>query len=319
MPIKYIFYFSILILHQVSLSAVIDFKKKVWPILEERCVECHKSPYEKNGVLKNPKAGLRLDGAAHIMHGSDDGPVLIVDHPSRSSLYQRVTLPAEDSDHMPPKGAPLSVEDKEILRMWIAQGVDFGAWVGATDGTEELRDRKKKSQLPKASYLKEIDILSLGVTSVDIKLLDELSQKTGFFIRPLGIGSPLLEIRVVTEPSKISDEMIKELATIKDNIMRVDLRDSAITDKSLTLISTFPRLTDLNLMGTTVTSVGIISLKKTSKLKNLNLVNTQVSDSVVEQLASFPNLQNLFLWNSNFTAKGVNLLRSKKTNAEINF
>jgi hypothetical protein len=72
-------------------------------------------------------------------------------------------------------------------------------------------------------------------------------------------------------------------------------------------------------MGTSVTSVGIISLRKTSKLKNLNLVNTQVSDSVVEQLASFPNLQNLFLWNSNFTAKGVNLLRSKKTNAEINF
>ena len=32
------------------------------------------APYEKNGITKKPKAGLRLDGAAYIMHGSDDGP-----------------------------------------------------------------------------------------------------------------------------------------------------------------------------------------------------------------------------------------------------
>ena len=50
-----------------SLSAVINFRDEVWPILEERCVECHKAPYEKNGVMKEPKAGLRLDGAAYIL------------------------------------------------------------------------------------------------------------------------------------------------------------------------------------------------------------------------------------------------------------
>ena len=44
---------------------VVDFEKEVWPILESRCVECHKAPYELNGLLKKPKAGLRLDGAAH--------------------------------------------------------------------------------------------------------------------------------------------------------------------------------------------------------------------------------------------------------------
>ena len=82
---------------------VVDFEKQVWLILENRCIECHKAPYEQAGRVKNPKAGLRLDGAAYIMLGSDDGPVIKVDHPSQSSLYIRVTLPYEDDEHMPPK------------------------------------------------------------------------------------------------------------------------------------------------------------------------------------------------------------------------
>jgi hypothetical protein len=319
MPASSFFVLFNLVLLQSSSVAVINFKNQVWPILERRCLECHKSPYEKNGILKKPKAGLRLDGAAHIMHGSDEGAVVVVNHPSRSSLYQRVILPEGDSDHMPPKGEPLSVQDKEILRMWIAQGVDFGTWIGATDGVDELTAQKKKSQLPQASYLKEIDNLSEGVNPVEMNLLDEISRKTGLLVRPLGIGSPLLEVRVVTEPSKTGDEMIHALASLKDNIVKVDLRGSAITDRSLNDLSSFPRLISLNLMGTPVTLEGIISLKETPRLKSLNLVNTMVTDSAAKELASFPHLQKLFLWNSKFTEKGISLLRSQNTISEINF
>ena len=117
-------------------------RRKFGPILEERCVECHKAPYELNGKLKEPKSGLRLDGAAYIMHGGDDGPVVVADHPSRSSLYQRVILTDDDSDLMPPKGDPLSHSQKEILRKWIAQGLDFGKWEGQTDGIDKLKQEK---------------------------------------------------------------------------------------------------------------------------------------------------------------------------------
>ena len=86
----------------------IDFEKEILPILQDRCIECHQSPYEKNGRLYKPKAGLRMDGLAHLMFGSDDGPVLIPNHPSKSAIYTRVTLPADDDDRMPPKGEPLT-------------------------------------------------------------------------------------------------------------------------------------------------------------------------------------------------------------------
>ena len=81
----------------------IDFEKEILPILQDRCIECHQAPYEKNGRLYKPKAGLRMDGLAHLMFGSDDGPVLIPNHPSKSAIYIRVVLPADDDDRMPPR------------------------------------------------------------------------------------------------------------------------------------------------------------------------------------------------------------------------
>ena len=74
----------------------------------------------------------------------DDGRIIVPDHPSRSPLYQRITLPADDDDVMPPKGDPLTKAQSEIIRKWIAQGVDFGTWEGATDGIEKFVSRNKK-------------------------------------------------------------------------------------------------------------------------------------------------------------------------------
>ena len=135
MRLKNLFFICLIFhINQFMLMAVIDFEKQVLPILQDRCIECHKAPFEQNGRVKKPKAGLRLDGPGHIIAGSDDGLVVVVDHPSQSSLYQRIILPSDDDDIMPPKGDPLNFQEKEIIRKWIAQGLDFGRWVGATDG-----------------------------------------------------------------------------------------------------------------------------------------------------------------------------------------
>ena len=83
--------------------------------------------------------------------------------------------------------------------MWIAQGLDFGTWAGATDGIDAISERKKDDQLPQASYLAEIG--SVGSRSEDLgKInLEQISKKSGLLVRPLGIGSKLLEVRVVTD------------------------------------------------------------------------------------------------------------------------
>lgn len=42
--------------------------------------------------------------------------------PEESSIIQRVVLPADDDDVMPPKGGPLKSEEIALLKQWVAEG-----------------------------------------------------------------------------------------------------------------------------------------------------------------------------------------------------
>ena len=65
----------------------------VQAILDRNCVKCH-GPLEQN-------AGLRLDSAAGLLRGSDDGAVAKIGDPDGSKLLA-VLVPGADP-HMPPK------------------------------------------------------------------------------------------------------------------------------------------------------------------------------------------------------------------------
>ena len=98
-----------------STSAQIDagfYTSKVKPLLKEKCVACH-------GPIRS-EAGLRLDTAAHITRGSDDGPILTTEHPDDSKILKRV-LEAAPSDRMPPEGegVALFADEVAVLRDWI--------------------------------------------------------------------------------------------------------------------------------------------------------------------------------------------------------
>ena len=288
-----------------SMNGVVDFEKEVWPILEERCVECHKAPYELNGELKKPKAGLRLDGAAYLMHGGDEGPVVVADHPSQSPLYQRVILPEDDDDHMPPKGDPLTHRQNEILRKWIAQGLDFGKWVGQTDGIEELTQKKKAdSTVFVPEHIKFYDKLSAGLKPLPEAELARVAKETGLMIRPIGIGSPLVEVRVVTNPFQIGDAEIGKLRPLAGHLAKLDLRNTGITERSLVEIASFSKLTELNLRGTKIGDSGLSKVSRLSALQTLNLCQTEVSDKGLGWLKNFKSLRQVFLWGSRVSPEG---------------
>src|SRR5262249_24724401 len=80
--------------------------------LDRNCVKCH-GPLEQN-------AGLRLDSAAGLSRGSDDGPVVNLGNPESRKLVQ-VLAPGADP-HMPPK-KQLPDHDISSLRAWITAAV----------------------------------------------------------------------------------------------------------------------------------------------------------------------------------------------------
>lgn len=112
----------------------VDFEKQVLPVLKETCFKCHEKEHEENGKVKKPKGGLRLDGAAVIMKGGKEYPNenVVAGKPDASWLVKTMTLPESDDLAMPPegKGDRVSAANIELIKKWISEGANFGAWKG---------------------------------------------------------------------------------------------------------------------------------------------------------------------------------------------
>lgn len=91
------------------------FASTVLPVLERTCVSCH-------GPEK-AKSDLRLDTLAAVRKGGKNGPVLKPGDSSVSPLVQRLLLPPDHDDRMPPEGKPQpTVEEIAALKRWIDAG-----------------------------------------------------------------------------------------------------------------------------------------------------------------------------------------------------
>ncbi len=92
----------------------VDYARDIKPILAARCTSCH-------GSIRQ-KAGLRLDTAALVRRGGDDGPAIMPGRSAESLLIERVTAVGED--RMPPEseGVGLSPDEIARLRAWIDGG-----------------------------------------------------------------------------------------------------------------------------------------------------------------------------------------------------
>ena len=137
----------------------VDFHSEIMPILQQRCNDCHKAPYEENGRTKNPKAGLRFDTYDWLMKGSEDiGPIIEAGDTDASILFEVITLPPDDDMIMPPKGDPLTADQIDLFRRWILEGATekptgkvVTAAVTTTDSSnEEKNSDENKDKIHKA-------------------------------------------------------------------------------------------------------------------------------------------------------------------------
>ncbi len=93
----------------------VSFADEVAPILNANCIKCHGGPPDDGDVIL--EAGLNLTSYETVMAGSEYGSVVEPGNPDDSMM---ITL-IQDGD-MPEEGGPLSPEDIEVIRTWIAEG-----------------------------------------------------------------------------------------------------------------------------------------------------------------------------------------------------
>ena len=114
-----------------------DFQREVRAILESSCISCHGS--------ESQKGGLRLDTLAFTLEGGDSGPALTLGNKSESLILERIHLPVDDDEIMPPKNGPLSKNQKDILNRWIATGAKWPKGIQLREITKRELSLRQKS------------------------------------------------------------------------------------------------------------------------------------------------------------------------------
>lgn len=292
----------------VSAQGAVNFEKDILPVLTKKCVDCHRAPYEEAGKKKEPKAGLRLDASWAILKGSENGPVLTPGAPDKSAIYEAVMLPKDDDGHMPPKGDDLTPEEIKALKSWIAEGADFGGWIGSKDGMPA------GAQMATAKEVKprEHDLFFASLEKEVKPLSDDALAKAkaaGAQVSAVKVDSPLVRVDFLTGVSKCDDEKAAALLPLKDNVVQLDLGRTVITDAALkNTVSQLSRLVSLDLRQTKVTDAGLEALVGLKKLQSINLYGTAITDAGLKHLAQIKSLKNVYLWQSKATEAGVKQL-----------
>ncbi len=299
-------------------AAPVKFETEVLPFLEKKCVECHRAPYEKDGKTVKPKAGLRMDGAWAIKAGSENGAVLTAGKSGESPLFERVTLPEDDDDFMPPVGKadPLTPAEVDLLKRWIDEGADFGEWKGNLEGMpEEAAPAAKVIPLSETQQLYER--LGKGLTAPEEKIWESVTTAGGRVLR-LSQTSPLVSVDFRLSGSDAGDEAILSAKVVAPNIAHLDLSKTKATDAVLSLLSDTPNLVRLDLSNTSIGDEGLKHLKGLKELRYLNLHATAVTDAGLEHLTGLTSLDSVYLWQSKVTEKGAEKLRRALPDARIN-
>jgi hypothetical protein len=151
------------------------FEKDVLPLLTAKCIGCH-----------GPKvrtAGLDLHEISLVMHGGQNGPVVLKGSAKDSLLWKRVR-----EGSMPPGKEKLAEEDVELLRRWIDSGAPAAAKVAAVAPLGPAltgKDREFWSFRPLSKIaIPSVRQRDLVRTPVDAFLLSKLEAKELTYAAP---------------------------------------------------------------------------------------------------------------------------------------
>ena len=97
-----------------AVAGPVSFERDVAPILTKHCIRCHRP--------ENKKGDLSLANASDLEEGGAVEP----GNPAESTLLEAIATPVRGGrPAMPKEGTPLSLEQVETLRRWVAEGASW--------------------------------------------------------------------------------------------------------------------------------------------------------------------------------------------------
>ena len=253
------------------------------PLLGQKCTGCHKA--------SKSKGDLRMDTPEYLLAGGESGALFDATAPANSLLLERIHLPLEEEEHMPPEGKPQLIgEELSLLRWWIENGHCFDCQVKDLPLSADIELALQSYEAPQDHWSR------LDLAPVNKKDLAS-ARRAGIRIQPMAEESPWLMVDLAREQN-INRGLLRTLHPLRKHIISLNAGFSSWTDAEAGFLASCGNLRKLELQATEITDRSLRSVKKLEHLESLNLYRTQVTDEGLAHLMEMPALRQLFLWQS---------------------
>ncbi|WP_289042355.1 c-type cytochrome domain-containing protein [uncultured Zobellia sp.] len=284
-------------LNETNWQDALLYEDVVKPILKNKCVSCHNPKKAKGELLLHSKEG--------ILNGGESGAIIEASKALESELFTRLILPMDNDDHMPPEGKTQpSKEEIELVRAWIDADAPFDKTI-AQSGLEKTLFL---SFFPQKEDFDHPNIEIAAVAQEQIKAIEQ----SGVHIDQISNSSHFMSASCINKPD-FTDGDFELLLPIKEQISRLDLGHTKVTDAICSKLAQLPNLTILSLDHTAVTGKDFQLLTSLEHLKSINLTSSAIKANQLAVLDKLKNLQKLYLHDTEATPENTSLNTSKIT------
>lgn len=282
-----------------NLDSAMVYPHVIEPIFRARCQSCHDPDRTEGNLL--------MTSHAHLMTGGDSGQLIEPYQKEASELYRRLHLPDRDKERMPPRGrTQLTADQIKLIGWWIEQGAQNETLVAELDAAGEIGDILL-SLTPSGQHFFD----RISVPYADIQLV-EAAINRGFRISPVAEGVAFLQVGVQQSKKEITSGDMEFLLPIAEQITWLNLSRVSFTEGAISHLSGFNNVTRLYLQSTNISDEDLVQIEAHHHLEYLNLYGTDVGDAGLAHLTSLRQLNSIYLWQTNVTGEGVSLLREQQ-------
>jgi hypothetical protein len=274
------------------------------PILEAKCVGCHREGKSKGKLILTSDEGQAK--------GGKNGKLWVAGDAAHSLIVERIGLPLQAKEHMPPKDkAQLTDDEKNLIALWIDRGADKTVKLASLPHSDSLMllsmsvresynlaPREQRKYDFKFASMDAIASLNLPNRSVIKLAAEEPALSVNFYLR-----------------DAYNRKLIEDLLVVKEQIVSINLSNMPVADRDLNALSEFSNLERLILNNTPVNGEFIRSLPGNDKLKIVSLSGSAIKAEHLQILAQHKGVKQVYFWNTGIGDEDVAALR--KSNPSI--
>ncbi|VXB66773.1 FN3 associated domain-containing protein [Maribacter litoralis] len=269
------------------------YAQVIQPILDDKCVSCHNANKAKGGLL--------MSTPNEIIKGGDSGSLFDTISGQEQALFlERIHLPMDNDDHMPPKGkVQLTDNEKALLEWWMANKNCFEC---------KVNELPKEGKMATILTSLEQDTSAIALLTKDaVEVPKEWLQNVkaaGISVQTLSSTNHLLTVNMASM-NAVTEETLEMLEDYAPNVIEMDLGFSNFNNDLMAALKPFKNLLKLKLQHTQVTDDIGKYLGDFELLESLNLYGTSVTDNLIDELKENKRLRNIYLWKTEVTEDGL--------------